>query len=211
MAKWNEMPLVAKLGIILGAAVAVTAVLYFAAFKSTTDENAANRKLLTAKKAENERLARLYEPRLADVNRRIEMLKQQLEIQKRIVPDEKAAPEFIRMMQDRAQSSGIEIRRYTSKTAATREFYTEVPFEMELDGPYYSVLTFFQDVAKMERIINISSLSMAGISSKASRGRYTYAPGESVTATCVATTFFSHESGPAPKVPAKPGAPAKKK
>ncbi len=202
MTKWNEMPLAAKLGIILGAAVAVTVGLYFAAFKSTMDENAANRTLLTAKKAENERLARLYEPRLADLNRRIEMLKQQLEIQKRIVPDEKAAPEFIHMMQDRAQGSGIEIRRYTSKSANNKEFYTEVPFEMELDGPYYSVLNFFQDVAKMERIINISKLQMNGLRSKGTVGRYSYAPGESVVATCTATTFFSHEGAP----PAKPGA-----
>jgi len=39
--------------------------------------------------------------------------------------------------------AGIEIRRYTAKPVSTREFYTEVPFEVELDGPYYSVLNFF--------------------------------------------------------------------
>lgn len=207
MAKWNEMPLAAKLGIIIGLAVAVTAALYFGAFKSTSDENVANAKLLTAKKGENEKLARLYEPRLTEVNRRVEMLKQQLEIQKRIVPDEKAAPEFIHMMQEKAQVAGIEIRRYTAKSVATREFYTEVPFEIELDGPYYSMLAFFDNVAKMERIINISGLQMTGLTAKGARRRYTYAPGESVAAICTATTFFSHDGGP-PQMPAKPGAPA---
>jgi Tfp pilus assembly protein PilO len=31
-----------------------------------------------------------------------------------------------------------------------------VPFEMELDGPYYSMLNFFDRVGKLERIVNVS-------------------------------------------------------
>jgi type IV pilus assembly protein PilO len=208
MAKWSDIPVLARLGIIIGVAVAVFVAMYFVAFKSLREENAANQLTLNTKKAENEKLAKIYEPRLTEVNRRIEMLKQQLEIQKRIVPDEKEASEFIRLLQDRAQTSGIEIRRYTANNAVTKEFYTEVPFEVELDGPYFSVLNFFEKVAKMERIINVSNLKMSGIASRSSvaRRRYSYAPGESVAATCVATTFFSHDA--TPQAPAKPGAPA---
>jgi Tfp pilus assembly protein PilO len=82
----------------------------------------------------------------------------------------------------------------------SKEFYSEVPFELELDGPYYSVLNFFDHVAKLERIINISDLLVAntkkGSEAKA-KHTYQYAPNESVVATCVATTFFSHDVQPA--------------
>ncbi len=207
MAKWNEMPIVAKLGIIIGLAAAVCVSMYFVVFKSTYDENKQNLAQLKAKKTENERLAKVYEPRLAEVNRRIELLKQQLDIQKRIVPDEKEAANFIHLLQDRAGASGIEIRRYTSADPVTREFYTEVPYEVELDGPYYGVLDFFERVGRMERIINVSTLKMSALTAKTQVGKrkYTYAPGESVVAVCTATTFFSHDA-----VPQEPPASAKK-
>ncbi len=206
MAKWNEMPIVAKLGIIIGLALAVCVSMYFVVFKSVYEQTQQSREQLKARKAENDRLAKEYEPRLTDVNRRIELLKQQLEIQKHIVPDEKEAADFIHLLQDKASASGIEIRRYTADPngVATREFYTEVPYEVELDGPYYSMLDFFQKVATMERIINVSNLRMGAVGAKTSVGkrRYAYAPGESVVATCTATTFFSHDAAPQP---AKPG------
>jgi len=74
------------------------------------------------------------------------------------VPDEKEVDGFMRMLDAEASKAGIEIRRYTSKPTAQKDFYTEVPFEMELDGPYYSMLNFFDRVGKLERIVNVSSL-----------------------------------------------------
>src|SRR5437773_2113679 len=76
----------------------------------------------------------------------------------------------------------------------------------ELDGPYYSMLGFFDQVSKLERIVNVSNLQVA-TTKKASEAKakhtYKYAPNESVVATCVATTFFSHDA-PAPvATPAK--------
>lgn len=210
MAKWNEISVAARLGIIIGAAVAVCVAMWFGVFKSIYNENKANDTMLATKKAENEKLAKIYEPRLTEVNRRIDMLKQQLDIQKRIVPDEKEAPAFIHLLQGTAETSGVEIRRYTSSPAVTKEFYTEVPFEVELDGPYYSVVNFFERVGRMERIINVANLKMNSITAKTSvaKRRYSYAPGESVVSTCTATTFFSHDA--VPETPAKTSAPAKK-
>jgi len=51
----------------------------------------------------------------------------------------------------------VEIRRYTSRPYVAKEFYTESAFELELDGPYYSMLGFFDRLGKVERIINVSN------------------------------------------------------
>ena len=48
---------------------------------------------------------------------------------------------------------------------ASKEFYTEVPFEMEVDGPYYSMLNFFERTAKLERIVNVNGLALGAIKS----------------------------------------------
>ncbi len=206
MAKISELPKVAQIAGMVVVAVLITAGLYMGVYKSLDDQNRLTRQKLQAKTAEVQDL-RKYENNLPELDRQIEILKQQLDIQKRIVPDSKEADEFMHLLQNTAQTSGIEIRSWKSKPVATREFYTEVPFDLELDGPYYSVLNFFDRVARLERIINIGNLQLNALAK--SRGKYQYAPQETVLGTCTATTFFSHDA-PAAPAPAASGPKRKK-
>jgi type IV pilus assembly protein PilO len=108
----------------------------------------------------------------------------------------------------------VELRRYTARPTSSKDFYTELPFEMELDGPYYSMLNFFDHVGKLERIVNVSALLVANTKKPTEakvKHTYQYAANESVVATCVATTFFSHDTEPPAVAPGKPGqAPVKR-
>lgn len=198
MASFSEMRPIAQWTIIIGVAVAITAGMYMFVYKGMDEANQKNLKVLADKQAEIDQL-RPYEAKLPDLIAQIESLKQQMEIQKKIVPDEKEADKFIHIMQDTAASAGVEIRRYTSKSASTKEFYTEVPFEMEVDGPYYSMLNFFEKTGKLERIVNVGGLTLGALKGKNSAGgKYDYAPNESVLATCLASTFYSHDGAPTP-------------
>ena len=206
MASFNDMPVAAKLGIVLGVAVALTVALYFGVYKSIADQNEADAKTLASKQAEIAQL-QPYQNKLADLNRTIDNLKQQLELQRRIVPDEKEAEGFIKMMQVEAQKSNVEIRRYTADPVVNREYYSEAPYLVDIDGPYYAVLDFFQRVSKMERIINVSGLTMASVhkptGAKLKRA-YKYEPNETVVVNCTTTAFFSRDAGAsAPKPAAK--------
>jgi type IV pilus assembly protein PilO len=191
--------------VVLGGAVLITAGLHYTVFKSQRDQNTAAQAQLDAKRRENAELE-AYRPKLAEIERQLASLKQQLDIERRIVPDEKEVDGFMRMLDAEASKAGIEIRRYTAEPVAQRDFYTEVPFEMELDGPYYSMLSFFDRVGKLERIVNVSNLLVSTTRKPAdakAKKTYQYAPNESIVATCKATTFFSHDLDPAG--PAKPG------
>ena len=210
MAKFSELPAKAQLGIIVGVAVALAGAFYFLVLKGKIEENKQAREALVAKQRQVEML-RPYEAKLADLNRTIVSLQMQIEIQKKIVPDVKAADQFMHLMQDTAGAAGIEVRRYLAETGSTKEFYTEVPFTIDIDGPYYAVLNFFEKVAKLERIINITGLQMSTVKKPMDakvKKSYQYAPGESVVASAKAITFYSHEpkSEPAPAAGAKPGA-----
>ncbi len=206
MGKFSEMPGKIQWLVVLAVGGVISAAMYFTIFASQRDANAAVNKKLAAKLAENRELE-AYKPKLVELDRQVANLKQQLEIQARIVPDEKQADQFMHVMENEAGRAGVEIRRYTAKATTTREFYTEVPFEIELDGPYYSMLNFFERVSKAERIINISNLLVSTVRKPGdakTKHVYQYAPGESVVATAQAVTFFSHDTAPQP---AKPGAP----
>ncbi len=205
MAKFSELSQSVQLGIVFVILVVITAGLYFGLYQSIIEENKQNNLKLEAKKAENDKL-RPYERNLPELNRTTEALKLQLENLQRIVPDDKEIDQFLHIMQNQAKKSGIAIRRYASKPAVSREFYTEVPFDLELDGAYYSVLNFFEKVGKEDRIINIGGLklyALKGGDKAPVKSTYTYSPQETVVATCEARTFFSHDSLKASAVEAK--------
>jgi type IV pilus assembly protein PilO len=198
MANFNELSGLKQWAALLAGAALITAALYFTIFKSQREANAAAQVNLEAKKRENAELE-AYRPKLAEIERQLASLKQQLEIERHIVPDEKEVDGFMKMMDAEAMKAGIELRRYTSKPLASKDFYTELPFEMELDGPYYSMLNFFDRVGKLERIVNVSGLLVATTKKPTdakAKHTYQYAPNESVVATCTATTFFSHDMAP---------------
>jgi type IV pilus assembly protein PilO len=213
MANFSELSGIKQWGaVILGGAV-VTAALYFTVFKSQDEKNTTAQHALEDKIRENNELES-YRPKLKQIEQQLAELKQQLEIEQRIVPDTKDVDGFIEMMDAEAQKAGVELRRYTAKDTRQQQYYTEVPFEMELDGPYYSALNFFDRVTKLERIVNISGLLVSTTKNpngaKAKR-TYQYAPNESIVATFTATTYFSHDTQPsAAGAGAKPGTPGAK-
>jgi type IV pilus assembly protein PilO len=208
MANFSEISSSKQWGMALGSAILITVALYFTYFKSQRQANDTAQQALNAKQQENAELAP-YRTKLADIDRQIANLQQQLEIEQRIVPDEKEVDDFMKMLDAEATKAGVYIRRYTALATSNKEFYTEVPFDMELDGPYYGLLTFFDQVSKLERIVTVSNLLIANPKHSGdakTKHTYQYAPNESVVATCTATTFFTHSSaspsGPAATVPA---------
>ena len=205
MANLSELNGPKQWAVALGAAALITVALFFTYFKTQRDANETAQKALKDKMQENAQLEP-YRTKLADIDRQIANLKQQLDIQQRIVPDEKEVDGFIRMLDAEAIKAGVELRSYTADPANSKQYYTEVPFDLELDGPYYSVLNFFDQVSKLERIVTISNL-MVGTPKRASevkaKHQYQYAPNESVVATCTATTFFSHDTQPPAAAAAK--------
>jgi Tfp pilus assembly protein PilO len=213
MANFSELSGIKQWGAVLLGGAVVTAALYFTLFKAQNDHNAAAQHALEDKIRENNELES-YRPKLKQMDQQLAELKQQLEIEQRIVPDEKQVDGFITMLDAEAQKAGVELRRYAARDTKSQQYYTEVPFDIELDGPYYSVLNFFDRVSKLERIVNIGSLLVATTknpSAAKAKHTYQYAPNESIIATCTATTYFSHDLAPSAVVPGtKPGTPAAK-
>jgi len=208
---FSELSGIKQWAAVLAGGALVTAALYFTVFKSQSDKNAKAEHEMQDKVRENIELE-AYRPKLKDMERQLANLKQQLEIERRIVPDEKQVDGFIEMLDGEAQKAGVELRRYTAKPVAAKEYYSEVPFDMELDGPYYSMLNFFDRVGKLERIVNVSGLLVANTknpSAAKAKHTYQYAPNESVIATFTATTFFSHDLTPAGPGPGSKPATAK--
>jgi type IV pilus assembly protein PilO len=203
--KLNAQPTSIKAVIALAIAGILVATAWFAypGVGAMMEQNKQDAVKLEAKNKENADL-RQFESKLNDLDRQIVMLKQQMELQKRIVPDDKDADKFIILLQETASTAGINLRKLEAKPVATKEFYAEVPFAIEIDGPYYNVLNFFERLAGQTRIVNVDGLNMKSL---AKNTKFQYGPNDSVEVAATAKTFFSREAQAA----ATPAAPAPKK
>ena len=173
-----------------------------AAIRNTLDENHTKEADLNRQVAE----LQVYERRNAEFKVEMAALEKQLETLKTIVPEEKEVDEFIRLLQEAASASGVQIRSLAAQAVVPRDFHYELPFSITVDGPYFSIEDFFARLSRLSRIINVGDLTFIGLSDP-SKARFPVRPGTTVTGSCTVTTFFSQ---PADSYSAGKNQPARK-
>ena len=154
----------------------------------------------------------VYERRYAEFKLEMAALEKQLDTLKTIVPEEKELDEFMRLVQGAAAASGVQIRSLTAQAVVPKDYHYELPFEIEVDGPYFSIEDFFARLSRLSRIINVGDLTFTG--TDPTKNKYPARPGTTVAGTCTVTTFFSKPqdalAAPAGKNQAGKNQPAKK-
>jgi type IV pilus assembly protein PilO len=149
----------------------------------------------------------VYERRYAEFTQEMNALTKQLETLRTIVPEGKEIDEFMRLLQGAASASGVQVRRLAAQAVVAREYHYDMPFEIEVDGPYYSIVDFFARLSRLSRIINVSDLTFSGLGGQ-NAARYPVRPSTTVTGTCVITTFFTTDQAATPAA-AQPAAAAR--
>ncbi len=204
MKKLSELALSVQLALFLGLAALIGVAGEYFYLNDMRQANAASADRLKKLQTDNE-AARKIEEQLKQSKADYERLEQQLANQRTALPDEKESDAFIRMVQESGVTAGIAVRRFTARPVVAKEFYYELPFELEIDGSYNAVLQFFERLGKVSRIVNISNLAMGPITAgvRGVRKKYAYGPNTTVLAACTATTFYSREPATAAAAPPK--------
>lgn len=204
MASFKQLPYVAQIGIVALVILLLAAGAYMFALQPLAKANQADTLTLKSKQAEIAQLTP-YKTKLADLNQQTEILKVKMEAQRKVVPEEEEVPTFITLVENEASAAGVEVRRYTPKDTTAKEYYVEVPIDIDVDGPYFSVLNFFDRLQKSERIVNVSRLGMGALKGGKSsvKRSYKWSPNETVSANCLLTTFYSVSKAAAPPAAAK--------
>jgi Tfp pilus assembly protein PilO len=183
-------------------------VLPVAAMRNTLDSNNSKDANLNREVAE----LQVYERRNAEFKVEMAALEKQLETLKTIVPEEKEIDEFMRLLQESASASGVQIRSLTSQAVVPKDYHYELPFVIAVDGPYFSIEDFFARLSRLSRIINVGDLQFTSLADP-SKSKYPVRPGTTVEGKCTVTTFFSQPAdmnAPAGKNPAGKTPPARK-
>lgn len=156
------------------------------AMRSTLDTNHTKDSDLNRQVAE----LQVYERRNAEFKVEMAALEKQLDTLKTIVPEEKEVDEFMRLLQEAASASGVQIRSLTSQAVVPKDYHYELPFLISVDGPYFSIEDFFARLSRLSRIINVGDLTFTNVPDP-SKAKYPERPGTTVEGKCTVTTFFS--------------------
>jgi type IV pilus assembly protein PilO len=104
--------------------------------------------------------ARVVANNLSDFEQEVASLERELEVALKQLPDRKQFEDLLQDITTAGKKVGVVIKSIQRKTEVPRGFYTEVPFQIELEGSYHNIAMFFERVAKLSRIVNIGALNV---------------------------------------------------
>jgi type IV pilus assembly protein PilO len=187
--KFNDLSDGAQAAVLVVVAVALAGFTfwYFALPKSSQLD--ALKLQVKSLRAENDRNEAFKREQTEYLNR-IAQLSEQLKTLQSIVPDESATDVFVRSVYNTGANSEVYIRTFISQPLVSKELYVEMPFRLHLDGTYYRLLHFFDQLAHGQRIVTVSGLSL-GAPEGGGMGSYKVSTDETVGANCVITTYYN--------------------
>jgi type IV pilus assembly protein PilO len=74
------------------------------------------------------------------------------------LPDSKEIPELLTNISTKAREAGLEILLFRPRAENFRDFYAEIPVDIVVRGGFYNAVTFFDEVGKLNRLVNIDNI-----------------------------------------------------
>ena len=185
----TKLPLAGQLGVSILLAALICGGFYWFYYSDALDQQ----KRKEAQLAELQKQIRALEAtanRLPEFQREVQALEARLETLKRILPPEKEMPDLMRRVQYLAAQSSLGIRKFTPAPTAQREFYTEVPVSIDVEGTYHNLGAFFDRISRMSRLVNIGDVKIAS--------QRTQTISNTIAVSATATTYVYQEPPPPP-------------
>lgn len=96
---------------------------------------------------------------------REEVRQLELELDKllRILPARRNTPDLMRRIRSLAEQGDFSLKRFTPGQLADKEFFSEWPIAIAVDGTYHNLALFFDRISRFSRIINIEDLTVSAM------------------------------------------------
>jgi type IV pilus assembly protein PilO len=91
----------------------------------------------------------------------IAMLEKKLVVALRQLPNSKELPVLLTDVTSLGKNAGLDFRMFRPQQEIRKAFYAEVPIDIEFTGGFHDIATFFDQIARLPRILNISELEMS--------------------------------------------------
>jgi type IV pilus assembly protein PilO len=146
---------------------------------------------------------------------REEVRQLELELDKllRILPARRNTPDLMRRIRSLAEQGDFSLRKFNPGTLSDKEFYSEWPISVDLEGSYHNLALFYDRISRFSRIINIEDLEIKAMPPQkanpapgSKEAKAAAATGQhTIIATFQAKTFVYKEPTPEDETTAKDG------
>ncbi|CAN5267210.1 hypothetical protein BH20ACI1_BH20ACI1_11500 [soil metagenome] len=118
-----------------------------------------------------------------------------------LLPEEREITNVLQGLQNTAGESKLIVMRFSPRDDAQQEFIMAKPVEIEVDSNFNNLRTFFDQMAKLQRIVSITDFKLNQLDKQAAN--------RTLHASFLLTAYYSApEELVNANAPAKPGAPA---
>ena len=118
------------------------------------------------------------------------------------LPERKEIPDLLTNISTKAREAGLEILLFRPRAENFQDFYAEVPVDILVRGGFHNVVTFFDEVGRLTRLVNINNIELKN--PKVNEDQM------SLEATSIAITFRFLDEAERAKIAAQKAAKAKK-
>lgn len=114
----------------------------------------------------------------------VQLLEEELRKLLRILPARRNVQEIMRRVRLLVERGDLALKRFRPRNEQEKDFYSEWPLDISLEGDYHNLALFFDRIGRFSRIINVDNLNV-----NAMRGQSHH----TISATFTAKTFIYKE------------------
>jgi len=97
---------------------------------------------------------------LENYRARMKKAQEDFMIAKAVLPENKEIPSLLTSVSQSGQDAGLEFLLFQPKPEVKKDFYAEIPVDIKVSGSYHNVASFFDNVSRLYRIVNVQNIQM---------------------------------------------------
>ena len=78
-----------------------------------------------------------------------------------MLPKDKEIPKLLKDISALGRNAGLDFLTFVPRPETPKDFYDEIPVDINIRGPYHSVGFFFDQVSKLDRIVSVTNTDMS--------------------------------------------------
>lgn len=90
----------------------------------------------------------------------LEQTRAKLYVALKQLPDKSEIPTLLENVSSLGTAAGLQFKLFKPMPEVGKNFYAEIPVDIQVEGKFRDVVTFFDSVSKMPRIVNIVNINM---------------------------------------------------
>lgn len=120
---------------------------------------------------------------LAALQKKVKAAEAEFRIVMKALPEKQDIPNLLASISRSGQDAGLEFLLFQPAHESHKEFYAEIPVQIQVTGDYHNVAVFFDKVARLSRIVNIDNIDLTAQTAK-EKGQ-----GVALQTSCTAVTY----------------------